>query len=191
MTPGSTPCETSDELLLDYLCGDMTSDAADRLEDHLFECGNCAEKLAGLDRLRRTVERAVSSARVGANVNRRFLERARRDGLTLREYRIDEGQTVPCFAGPEDLVVVRLAAATEQASPVDLEIEFRDLEQDRAVPFARKALSLDRNLRELVLVFPGEEVRGYPRSRWTMKLHQKAPDGPRVLGPFVMDHHPR
>jgi hypothetical protein len=191
MTPGSTPCDTSDELLLDYLCGDLTNDEADRLEDHLFGCESCAEKLEGLDSLRRTVARAVSSARVGANVNQEFLERARSDGLTLREYRIDEGQTVSCFAGPEDLVVVRLAAAAEQASVVDLEVEFRDLEQDQAVPFERKALSVDRNLRELVLVFPGEEVRGYPRSRWTMRLHENAPDGPRVLGPFVMDHHPQ
>lgn len=172
--------------LLDYVVGETQGEQAEALEEHLFECPRCARRLGVLDAIGRSVTEAVRRGGVGGSVNAAFLDKVRREGLTLRDYRIAEGTTVACSAGPEDLVVVRLAASFPQAEELRLDGTFHDLERDETAPLPARAVVVDRELGEVVLVFPGEVVRAYPRSRWTMHLHGERED----LGPFVMDHTP-
>lgn len=189
MTAGSA-CPILLEDLLAYLLDDLPEAEAERVEDHLFDCAGCAKRLDSLERVREAVSEGVRGALVAGNVNGEFLARAARDGLSVRDYRIPAGQTVTCHAGPEDLVVVRLKADFAGRGDLRLDGTFLDLERGEASPLPTREVVIDRRLEEVVLVFPGEVVRSYPRSRWTLHLRGGGAAGPDELGPFVMDHHP-
>jgi hypothetical protein len=183
-------CGAAPEALLDYLLGELPTDAAERLEEHLFECAACAADLDALDRLRAAVADAARAGGVAVVADQGLLDRLARDGLSRREYRIPAGGTVLCQAGPEDLVVVRLADVARDLRGLRLEGEVVDLERDHADELPAREVVVDRAREEVILVFPGEVIRGYPRSRWTMRLSGEGPEGPAGIGPFVMDHTP-
>jgi anti-sigma factor RsiW len=184
------PCEIEPDRLVDYLLGELPAGEAERLEGHFFECAACAAKIESIERIGTTIADVTRHASVGANVNGAFVDRAARDGLTLREYRIPAGETVACAAGPEDLVVIRLAANFGGATDLSLDVTFHDLENDETSPAVTRQIVADRDLSEVVLVFPGELVRTYPRSRWTLRVGGELPSGRAEFGPFIMDHTP-
>ena len=200
MTSGPD-CPIGFDDLLAYLVDDLTEAELGPIEDHLFECARCGRRLESIDRVRRAVADAVQRAEVGASVNTAFLERAEREGLSLREYRIPRGATVACTAGPEDLVLVRLALgareAAETAGDLLLDVTFEDLERREAAALPPREVVVDRDRDEVMLVFPGAAVRAYPRSRWTMHLRgaeagtgDGRPGSGAELGTFIMDHTP-
>lgn len=184
------PCKVDLDELVGYLLGDLAPLEAEALEEHVFECDRCARRLESIERLRRAVSDAVLRGAVGGSVNGAFMERAARDGLSVREYRIPEGDTVACTAGPEDLVVVRLAAGFGGVANLRLDGTFLDLELQESSPLLARDVVVDGDLDEVVLVFPGEVVRTYPRSRWTLRLRGETTGGTAEIGPFVMDHTP-
>lgn len=190
MTDNQKPCALTLGPLVDYLLGELAEEEAERLETHFFECAACAGKIASIELIGHAVADVARHAAVGANVNAAFLERAARDGLTMREYRIPAGETVACTAGPEDLVVVRLAADFGEASDLNLVVTFHDLDSGEVLAPVSRRVSPDRQLGEVILVFPGELVRGYPRSRWSLAVSGELPAGRAEFGSFVMDHTP-
>lgn len=197
----TAPCPLGLDELLAYLLGDLAdrSDGeVDAIEEHLFDCAACGRRLDSLDALRHAVSEAARRAELGSSVGGAFVERAARDGLSVREYRIREGATVPCRAGPEDLVLVRLALGAERSAGLGegaglrLDATFEDLERRVAAELPPREVVVDRDRGEVMLVFPGAAVRSYPRSRWTMRLSggTAAGEGPGEIGPFVLDHSP-
>lgn len=183
-------CGTAPEALLDYVLGELPAETSERLEEHLFECGECAADLDALESLRAAVAEAARAGGVAVVADQDLVDRLARDGLSRREYRIPAGGTVLCQAGPEDLVVVRLADVAPDLRGLRLEAEVVDLERDRADELPAREVVVDRTRDEVILVFPGAVIRGYPRSRWTMRLCGEGPEGTAEIGPFVMDHTP-
>jgi len=188
VTPDEHPFKLGD--LVDYHLGELSPAGEVALEEHLFECGECAALFESIVRIGAAVRDAGLSAVVGANVSSAFLERAIEDGLTLREYRLRPNESVACSAGPEDYFVVRLAADFESARELRLNVEFRDLESGVSTPPVAREVDPDLDLGEVVLVFPGEVVRSYPRSLWSLTLDGMTADGPVRFGPYTMDHTP-
>jgi len=190
MTGAPAACPVDLDDLLDYLVGELDGERAEAVEDHLFTCDACAGRLAGLERLGASVADLARHAGVAANVSAAYLARAERDGVTMREYRLAPGATVPCTTGPEDLWVVRLAADFGDLQDLGLDAELHDLERGEVTPLPGRDVVVDRDRGEVILVFPGEVVRGYPRSRWTLRVHGEGASGAVEIGPFVMDHTP-
>lgn len=175
--------------LVDLELGELPEAAAEALEAHLFECPRCAAMLDELHRLVAGVRDAVAAAAVGANVTEAFLERALGDGLSLREYRLAPGETVACSAGPEDLFVVRLAAGLAEPAELTARVEVRDLASGASQALPPRDVLPDLERGEVVLVFPGAEVRAYPRSVWTVVLTGDVAGRTESYGPFILDHH--
>ena len=189
MTAGSDCLVGSDDLLA-WLVGDRPTAELDDLEDHLFVCDRCRRRIDSLDALRRAISEAVRSGALGGSVNAAFMDRATKEGVSIRQYRIPEGESVDCTAGPEDLVLVRLAAPLRDLEELHLDVTFEDLERDETTRLPSRDVVADRDLEEVLLTFPGEQVRAYPRSRWILHLRGESEAGPRTLGPFIMDHTP-
>jgi hypothetical protein len=176
--------------LIDYHLGELPPDRSESFEDHLFECSACAARLDEVGRIATAVRSAAADGQVGANVTGAYLERAAANGLSLREYRLEQGQTVACSGGPEDLFVVRLAADFSGAEDLSAEIDFRDLSSGESLTLPPRQVLPDTERGEIVLVFPGGEVRAYPRSVWTITVNGEVGGAARSYGPFVMDHTP-
>lgn len=183
-------CPFAVETMLEYVVGELAEESANRLEEHVFDCVACANELDWLGRIAELVRQAVGEAEVGFVGSDELVRRMVERGLTAREYRLLEGRPVPCTAGPEDLVVVRIAARFAGLADLGVEGQVLDLDRAETASLPRREVVVDRDAGEIILVFPGRVVRSYPRSRWTLRVVGASPTGRIELGPFVMDHTP-
>jgi Putative zinc-finger len=86
-----------DETLLDYWAHDPADgDETDRVEAHLFACGDCSARLHHLAVLGTGLATLVRQGRVSGIVSRALLNRMQRDGVRLRMFSLLPGETVPC-----------------------------------------------------------------------------------------------
>jgi hypothetical protein len=86
-------------------------DEMDRVEEHLFACGECSARLHRLAAFGPGLATLVRQGRVSGIVSRALLNRMQRDGIHVRMYSLVPGETVPCAVFPgDDLVVAALRA---------------------------------------------------------------------------------
>ncbi len=186
-----TSCNVGMQKLLDYRFGDSDQASGERLEMHLFECGECARRVEVLSLLEMGVRDLAHKGQLSAASTGALLRRATELGLQLRSYRIEPGAEVQCTAAPDDdLIVVRLALSAGEAQAVDLDTAVTFLDAGHSEQRKLADLVIDRESGELVYVFAGDYVRSIPRSRWVMHARLRAPEGERTLGPFTMVHTP-
>ena len=113
-----------DGTLLDYWAGDLAvGDETDRIEEHLFACGDCSARLHGLAAFEPGLAALVRQGRVSGIVSRSLLNRMQRDGIHVRMYSLVPGETVPCAVFPgDDLVVAALRADFSGVDAVTLSV---------------------------------------------------------------------
>lgn len=176
--------------LVDYLLGELSPADEERIEDVFFESEATTRLLELVESIGEGIRGLVRQAYAGGVVNRSMVQKMGRSGMTLREYRLTPGATVSCKAGPEDFVLVRLATEFGSAEDVTVDVDFRDLETNQSAPTLSRPVEVDREASEILLIFPGEEVRNYPRSLWTLRVHGQTASGEAEFGPFILDHTP-
>jgi hypothetical protein len=182
----TTRCDApaSEDDLLDYWTGAIAGTDAERIEEHLFSCGECATRLDAMVSLGSGLAALVRRGRVSGIVTRSLLNRVQRDGVHVRLYVLSPGEIVPCAAFPgDDLLVVSLRADFAASETVSLSVTgpedspFRYLGD---VPVA----GTDR---EILWATPGADVRRMPSTRLRLTLTSGSPGG-RVLGEYELDH---
>lgn len=184
----SPPCPRplADEALLDWWTGEMHGVARRGVEEHLLGCDSCTRRLAALSALGEGVSDLVRAGVAPAVVTSGVLERLRRDGCAIREYRVPAGGGVHCTVGPEDRVlVVRLQAGLDAVARVDL-VSRIDEGPERRIP----DVPFDPGAGELIMLGPIEEIRARPVSVERMRLLAVEPGGERLLGEYTFDHTP-
>lgn len=178
------------EVMIDYLLGELPRPEEEQVEEHVFECASCTGRMESIASITAGISSAIRGGEVGAVVNEELLERLRSEGATLREYRVGPGETVACTAGPELFTALHISGPFAGSADLVLNSDFEDLTTGRCESYGPRLVRADLRRQEVVLLFPGETVRGYPRSRWTMRIRGRAPAGPVELGTFVLDHTP-
>ena len=110
--------------LLDYWARDLADgDETDRVEEHLFACGDCSARLHHLAALGTGLGTLVRQGRVSGIVSRAILNRLQRDGVHVRMFSLVPGETVPCAIFPgDDLVVTALRADFSGVDAVTLSV---------------------------------------------------------------------
>ena len=179
------PAPIPESALLDYWARDLADDGAtDRVEEHLFACGDCSARLHSLAALGTGLARLVRLGRVGGIVSRGLLNRMQRDGVHVRMYPLLPGETVPCAVFPgDDLVVVAMAADFSGAEAVRLSVTGpgdSPMSEIDNVPVS----GLDR---ELLWATPASAVRQLPSMRVQLTL-RSAGATPTLLGSYALDH---
>jgi hypothetical protein len=175
----------SDEALLDYWARDLADgDETDRVEEHLFACGDCSARLHEMASLGAGLAALARQGRVTGIVSRTLLNRMQRDGVHVRLYSVASGETVPCAVFPaDDLVVAALRADFSAADAVTLSVMGpgdSPIAEVDDVPVSR----LDR---ELLWVLPAAVVRQMPSMR--LRLTLASVGAARAeLGTYVLDH---
>lgn len=175
----------SDEALLDYWARDLADgDETDRVEEHLFACGDCSARLHEMASLGAGLAALARQGRVTGIVSRTLLNRMQRDGVHVRLYSVASGETVPCAVFPaDDLVVAALRADFSAADAVTLSVMGpgdSPIAEADDVPVSR----LDR---ELLWVLPAAVVRQMPSMR--LRLTLASVGAARAeLGTYVLDH---
>ena len=86
----------SEDDLLDYWTRAIDELEAERVEEHLFSCGDCAARLETLVSIGGGLRMLVKQGRVAGVISRSLLNRMQRDGVHVRMYSLLPGERVPC-----------------------------------------------------------------------------------------------
>lgn len=171
--------------LADYWLGELAGKPAEALEEHLFACGHCAARLEELARLGAGVRGAFRSGSVRAVVSAPFVEKMRREGVRLREYRVSPGESVACtIAAADDFVVSRLSADLSGVRRLDL---FEDID-DGKVRLAAYDVPFDPAAGEVLVVPPPAALKKMPAHVARVRLVAVDEAGSRTLGEYTFNH---
>lgn len=187
--PASHPLPAED--LIGYAIRELEEPRRAAVEEHLFECEACSRALDAVVRLGAGIAACIAEARVGAPVTVDLLRRVVSTGGRVREYRVSPGQTVACTAGPDDrFLAIRLGGVAEGMMGLTLDIELHALGTGQRHVRYVEDVPVDAASREIVLLMPGELMRAYPRSRWTLAASGVKAGEPVRFEPYVFDHTP-
>jgi len=171
--------------LLDYWTDDLVDGGQmERVEEHLFACGDCAARLTQLAELGAGLTSLARSGRLTGIVSRAVLNRLQRDGVHVRMFSLAPGETVACAVFPgDDLIVASLRADFSGINAVTLSVTGPE-----RVPFRRyEDVEVARPLGEVLWVTPAALVRELPSMRLELTL-TSAGDAPAELARYVLEH---
>jgi hypothetical protein len=179
------PCPSFGELA-DYWTSDIAPADAEQIEGHVFDCERCARMLAEADRLRAGITALARSGNIQAFVTDAVLNRLARDGVRVRYYALNPGESVRCAVwSDDDVLVTRLRGNFAGVESVDAEMRLESGEEwghttDIPVPAGAT---------ELVMALPAAMVRTAPNM--PMRLTLRASDTARqerVVAEYVFNH---
>jgi hypothetical protein len=184
MTGERRSCLSFDELA-DYWTSDIPPSDVERIEAHVFECASCARLLAESERLRSGIGALARGGGFQAFVTDGLLNRLASDGVRVRSYALDAGETITCSAWDDDEVLVaRLRADFAGVTAVDAEMRLETGEQwgrSSDVPVREGAT-------ELVLALPATLVRSAPKGPMRLTLRASGSQGTDVIAEYIFDH---
>src|SRR5262245_5309775 len=97
--------------LVNYLADDLDRADADRIEEHVFACADCARELGAAEALASGVAEIVRAGRFHSVITDAILNRLSADGVRMRTYTLEAHAITPCSVwADDDLVVARIRA---------------------------------------------------------------------------------
>jgi hypothetical protein len=184
MTSDLTTCPSFAELA-DYWTSDTLPADVERIEAHVFACAKCADLLADAERLTAGIRGVAQDGAFQAFVSDSLLNQLARDGVRVRTYTLDPGETIRCSAWSDDEVVVaRLRANLTGVTAVDAEMRTDSGEQwGHAVD-----VPVSTGATELVLALPADMVRNAPKGPMRLTLRESGTSTPAVIAEYVFNH---
>jgi Putative zinc-finger len=171
--------------LLDYWVGDLDQASAERVEAHVFECSECADRLADIATIAPAVAEAVRGARVQSIVTDAVLNKLSREGVRVRTYALEAGTFVPCAIWPEDdLVVSRLKGDFSGYDELTLVLkadEGRELSRNTEIP-------LLSGTHEIITATSAAHLRQLPSMRLRMIVSGKRGGAEHVIAEYGLEH---
>lgn len=109
-------------ILADYWVGARPPSEEDAIEEHLFACDACGERLREVMALADGVRGLAREGSLVMVVSDAFLRSVREEGLRVREYAPPNGGSIACTVTAEDdFLIGRLTADLSKAKRVDLQ----------------------------------------------------------------------
>ena len=169
----------------DYWASDVSSDDVERVETHVFACGECARLLDGarevVDRLRDVVRRG----RFQAVVTDTVLNRLARDGTRMRTFVVEPGDIVPCAVwADDDVIVTRMRADFTGLDRVTVAMEVGGREVDRLTD-----VPVRPGAGELIEAFSAEQLRHLQQATVRLRVFGERPAGAEtLLAEYTLEH---
>ena len=108
-------------VLADYWLGALSDADQEKVEEHLFECDACGDRLREVIALGKGIRDVARQGDLLMAVPDEFLNHIREEGLRVREYAPPRGGSVQCTVSAEDdFLIGRLAADLSGAGRLDL-----------------------------------------------------------------------
>lgn len=170
-----------------YWLGELDQTAEAQIEEHLFACAHCTERLQFLERIDRGVRALVRDGALGFSVTHAFLDRLRAEGLHVREYHLGPGGSVNCTITPQDdFVVSRLDAPLADVSRVDAVVLSEEGPSER-----HEDIFFDAAAGDVLLMPSPTRLRSIPRSVVEhVRLFAVDSQGERLIGEYRFNHRP-
>ena len=184
MTNGRCPMPLAE--LLAYWLGELAADDERRFDEHLFACSACTERLGELVELGAAIRRESLGGTIGFVASSSFVDRARSEGLRVREYALGPGESVDCIVTAEDdLGVSRLRAPLEGVRRLDVVID------DSASGVQRVSdVSFDAGTGSVIVVPSIAYLRTLGNARQHVRLLAVDGGDERVIAAYTFNHSP-
>jgi hypothetical protein len=177
----------ADGTLLDYRLGELPAAAEAEVETHLMACAECTARAGTLGRLGDAIAALIRDGRVVLGLTRALRERLERDGVRIRDHRVEPGGQTRCTAGPDDdLVSLALHGEFRPGERVDLVF----LDAPPALGERREDVPVDHERGEVVIAEPGARIRALPAHVATVRLYGVGTAGERTIGEYTLVHTP-
>lgn len=175
----------AENTLLSWWLDELDEAAAAEVEEHLFECDECAARMRELARLGGAIKQTLLGGSISTAVTPAFVERLRGDGFRLREYAPEPGGNVYCTIAPEDdFVISRLRASLEGVRQLNVEIDAAGQTHRLShIPF-------DPASGEVTFIPSPAMLRPLGVSTHRMRLFAVTPGEQRLLGEYTFEHEP-
>jgi hypothetical protein len=171
--------------LADYWTSDISTADAERIEAHVFACARCARLLAEAEQLQAGIGALARAGGFQAFVTDGFLNQLARDGVRIRSYSLDPGESIRCSAWADDEVMVaRLRADFTGIAAVDAEMRLATGEswgQSTDVPVREGST-------EIVLALPATMVRSAPQGPMRVTLRASGSPAGNVIAEYIFNH---
>lgn len=180
------PCTTAPQDLLAYWLGELDEAQALRVEEHLFACAACSQRLRGIVNLGAGIRRELLRGGFAGVLPEPFVRRLKETGLRVREYTLEPGGSVNCTITPDDdLVVAYLHAPLQDVRRLDLVIDDPKAGRLRAADVA-----FDAEGGSLVAVPSASHLRTLGRAQQRMRLVAVDGTDERVIADYMFNHSP-
>lgn len=182
----TTPIEF--EQLVAYWLGELPAAAETAVEEHYLGCARCARRLEQLAALATGIRAAVRDGAVRAVITRSFLDNLKREGMRIREYRVEPGERVACtIRMDDDAVVARMQAPLAGVKRVDL-LDSLDLGDGRLSQWRFEDVPFDPDAGEVLNLPSAAVVRSMPVFTSRVRLLAVDEAGERLLGEYTFAH---
>jgi anti-sigma factor RsiW len=171
---------------LGYWLGELEGADEARLDEHLFACAACTERLQAIVELGAAIRAELARGALNIVLPEPFLRRVQAAGLRVREYALSPGGSVDCTIAPgDDLVVAHLRAPLRGVRRLDVLIDSSVAGKLRAndVPF-------DADADALVAVTSSVFLRTLRHAQQRVQLVAVDGAGERVLADYTFNHYP-
>jgi hypothetical protein len=179
-------CNTPSQELLEYWLGELDESSESRVDEHLFGCAACTDRLQAIVGLGAAIRRVFASGALNIVLPESFINNVKDAGFHVREYRLEPGGAVDCTITPEDdFVVAHLRAPLRGIRRLDVLIDNQTVGKSRA-----NDVAFDPNADGLVTITSSVFLRTLRHSRQRVQL--VAVDGAheRVVADYTFNHYP-
>ena len=179
-------CNTSSPELLEYWLGELDEASESRLDEHLFGCSACSDRLQAIVALGAAIRRVFASGALNIVLPEAFITRVKDAGFQVREYRLEPGGAVDCTVMPDDdFVVAYLRAPLRGIDRLDLLIDDQTIGKVRA-----NDVAFDPNAGGLVTVTSTQFLRTLRHSQQRVRLVAVEGTQERVIADYTFNHYP-
>ena len=178
------------ERLVAYWMGELPAADDAPIEEHLFGCTRCTQRLEALAALASGIRAVVRDGALQAVITLPFLEQMKRQGMRIREYRVPPGGRVACTIGADDDAVVgRMEAALAGVTRVDA-LQSLDLGDGRVRRWRAEDVPFDPKADEVLSLPSAAALRKLPAHTYRVQLVAVDEAGERSLGEYTFAHTP-
>lgn len=179
-------CTTSPQELLAYWLGELDEAQELGLEEHLFACAACTDRLCKIVDLGAGIRRELLHGDFGVVLPASFIRRFKEAGLSVREYDLEPGGSVSCTVTPDDdLVVSHLRAPLRDLRRLDLVID-----DSTSGPLRASDVAFDPEADSLTYVPSVAYLRTLGHARLRVRLVAVEGTDERVIADYTFDHSP-
>lgn len=173
--------------LLAYWLDELGEDSAAMIEDHLFECAECSANLAELVRIGDQLRQVLRDGNVATVASAAFVRRLQADGMRIREYTLQPGESVNCTVAPDDdLVISYLHAPLDDVRQLDL--VFGD--SDGIALRRSEHILFDAEAGVVTVIPPTRMLKALRHAKMRMQLLAVDDSSERVLAEYIFNHAP-
>jgi hypothetical protein len=173
------------EALLDYWLAELPPAQADALEEHLFECAECGERLDAVRALGDAIVGLVRKGELTGRATTALLNRFARDRLNVRQYTVAPGEVVACTVSPhDDLLMARLVVPEGTPGPLEIAVLGDQGQEVMRV----EDVAYDPRAGEIMAFLPARPVQPMPSGRRQYVLLAGAQGQAREIARYTLDH---